>query len=276
MKLKFIIGIVLFLMLILSLNVIALEGDPGDYSEMNEQEKINYLQNNYGVTISGAGLSNVIVSGDSVSISDGSFEFQDGTFSGGSVEIRGDKIVSATDVLINDYTHNGAFVAGTVTIGSGFIHLDEGRLNLGSNTDSKMEITTSDGTEIDVSGGSGYNGNIIANDGKFDLKLHDNSDNKEQRLNVEGKIELVNGRIKNGDGLEALTPVEGAFSEMPKEGGVSFTNAEINGDEIKTNKGCIAGNCFDGDVPLEPGNKIKKIKLLKSITKKMMLVIMKL
>jgi len=268
MKLKFIIGIVLFLMLILSLNVIALEGDPGDYSEMNEQEKINYLQNNYGVTISGAGLSNVIVSGDSVSISDGSFEFQDGTFSGGSVEIRGDKIVSATDVLINDYTHNGAFVAGTVTIGSGFIHLDEGRLNLGSNTDSKMEITTSDGTEIDVSGGSGYNGNIIANDGKFDLKLHDNSDNKEQRLNVEGKIELVNGRIKNGDGLEALTPVEGAFSEMPKEGGVSFTNAEINGDEIKTNKGCIAGNCFDGDVPLEPGKEDKKDQTVKINYKK--------
>ena len=240
------LGIVL--LLILSVGVIALEGDSAgttDYSEMNEQEQINYLQENHGITIGGAGLSGVIVSGDSVSISDGSFDFKGATFSGGSVEIVGNEIVSADGVLINDYNHNGAKVFGTVTIGSGFIHLDEGSLNLGSSTDSGMEISASAGTNIDVSGGKGYSGNIIANDGKFDLKLRDSSSFKEQHLGVGLDIELVNGRIKKGEDLEALILLEDALDAAPGETASFAPGTKIENGEIESEMACVGKSCSD-------------------------------
>jgi len=246
MKKRMALGIVL--LLILSVGVIALEGDSAgttDYSEMNEQEQINYLQENHGITIGGAGLSGVIVSGDSVSISDGSFDFKGATFSGGSVEIVGNEIVSADGVLINDYNHNGAKVFGTVTIGSGFIHLDEGTLNLGSSTDSGMEISASAGTNIDVSGGSGYSGNIIANDGKFDLKLRDSSSFKEQHLGVGLDIELVNGRIKKGEDLEALILLEDALDAAPGETASFAPGTKIENGEIESEMACVGKSCSD-------------------------------
>ncbi|MBT4650896.1 hypothetical protein HOC13_00030 [Candidatus Woesearchaeota archaeon] len=214
------------------------------------KEQIDYLQNTYGITVSLAGVGAVSVhEDDSVTLIGGNFVYGGAQFSGGLVTIKDDELVSAESVDIRGYDHFGATINGLASIHGNNIVIEEGNLEIGSGTSSSLSIIARAGSNVDITQDAGYTGTLVADGGKCNLHLwgYADEDGKKvsQFIQVGGNVHLVDGRIDEGEDLQAIDSVQDVLEGIDPELPVSFDEGtDISDGELEGKSICVGEDCF--------------------------------
>jgi hypothetical protein len=209
---KFLLAMLFFLILLgIVFSQEETSGGEVDYSQLAEQEKIDYLMDNFGMDVTG-GLGNVRVEGGIVIIggTGAEFDLKGAKFSGaGRFDSEGNELI-----------------------------LTDGTLSLGSKTSSELKIIAEEDTLIAVAEGEGYSGEILAG-GVFEIKSFE-----EQVVKIfSGTVELVKGKIKKSEELEALG-VKGIFADVPAEMEIAMEKGKVEGNKFTSKDVCVDTHCF--------------------------------
>ncbi|MFA6461216.1 MAG: hypothetical protein WCV90_03030 [Candidatus Woesearchaeota archaeon] len=208
---------------------------------LQEQQKLEQLRG-FGIDIEPNALGGVIIEGDTISISGQTFNFNGATLSGGNVVIKNGELVSAQNVQADSFKYQGANVDGTFSVNENTLTIEEGNLELGSESSSTLKVLANPGTNIDVSKDKGYTGTIQSS-GNIALTL------KDQSIPVSGKVELVEGKIKAAEKVEVKEPSKDLFSNLPlnlvgEETKVSMAEGKVSeGNVFDTPELCLDASC---------------------------------
>ena len=163
--------------------------------------------------ISGTNLkaNQISIQGDTVTITNGKFIFKGSHFSKGKIVIKNGEIISAKEIEVDFFQHQGMEISGNFDLQGKTITINKGILELGSSTLKNYIIKARKETVVTSTMKKGYTGTISAVDGSFVLRTYIERLDEEQVVYVAGKVQLIDGKIVSGDDVAASNPVEGLF-----------------------------------------------------------------
>ncbi len=225
------------ILIIVLISVISIAEDVNYGDLQTEEEKKQYLQQNYGIKIL-SNTDNVIVQGDTVVISNTIFNYRGASFFGGKVILnKGGQLIQAESVQASSpFLHKGVLMAGTFSLLGGQLIMEKGRMALGSESNPDFQLVAMKGTRISVDGGEGFTGFIDAANGPFKIGTNENN------VAVSKKVKVVNGKIQAAEEIEAVAHTEGLFSDIDKK--VSFGKGNLNKNKITAKDVCVNFECF--------------------------------
>ena len=241
--------LVLVIIFLSSYSVLSRDGEESVYDSSNpqnfnyntgsEQDKAKYLAEVYGVSFPG-GISGVSINGDALTISNAVFTLNGVNFKGGEITIKDKEVITAKSAEVtNDFSFKGSTIQGIFSFSANTLTIEKGKLLLGSAADATLtEVRARRGVTVDVSGDQGYTGTVSAEDGPFTLGA------KDQKVSVAGKAEIVKGKIKRAEKIEAITPVKGLFVDISPDLEISMVEGNIDGKQLKSSKYCLSSDCF--------------------------------